>query len=212
MTQLIKYFIKYPVNANILVFLLLIFGYFGLNDLNSTFFPEFDQRRIQVQIVYPGASPEEIEEGVVQKIEENLKGTIGVERTTSISTENAATITVEVLREFDTDEVLEEVKNAVSRIPSFPTDMEPPVIFKVQNISDAYSFALLGRKDTPLKTLKEYAEKVEDELTFVDGISQVTLEGFPPEEIEVRLKEKDLQKYKLSFDQVATAVRNGGDN
>ncbi|NCG31018.1 MAG: hypothetical protein GWP27_11215, partial [Bacteroidetes bacterium] len=78
MRALIEYFIKYAISGNVLLFLILIFGFFGLNSLRRTFFPEIPSRLITVQAVYPGASPEEIEESIVLKIEDNLKGVTGI--------------------------------------------------------------------------------------------------------------------------------------
>lgn len=205
MRALIKYFIKYPVSGNVLMILIFVFGFFGLRSLKSTLFPEVESRNILVQVTYPGASPEEIEEGIVLKIEDNLKGVTGIERVSSISQENTGTITVEVEKGYDTDLILQDVKNAVDRIPSFPTDMEPPVIFKQENLNFAFSFSLSG--DVALKTLKEFARRAETDLLAVEGISKVELTGFPEEEIEIAFRENDLQAYDLTFQQAALAVR-----
>ena len=134
MKGIVTYFIKYPVAANLLMFALLIMGVAGITNMKSTFFPEVESRVISIQLVYPGASPEEIEEGVVNKIEENLKGVTGVERVTSVSRENSGTVTVEIFKGYDTDNILQDVKNAVDRISSFPVGMEPPVIYKLENL------------------------------------------------------------------------------
>ena len=206
MKNLIKYFIRYPVAGNVLMILIFIFGYFGLRSLKSTMFPEVESRNINIQVVYPGASPEEIEEGIVLKIEDNLKGVTGVERVSSVSKENTGTITVEVLKGYDTDLILQDVKNAVDRIPSFPSDMEPPVIYKQENLNFAFSFALSGPVD--LKTLKSKARKVETDLLAIDGISKVALSGFPDEEIEISFRDEDLQAYNITFQQASQAVRN----
>ena len=131
MKGIINYFIKYPIAANLLMFALLIMGVAGLLNMKATFFPEVESRTINIQTVYPGSSPEEIEEGIVNKIEENLKGLTGVERVTSVSNENAGTVTIEVLKGYDTDIILQDVKNAVDRISSFPAGMEPPVLYKI---------------------------------------------------------------------------------
>lgn len=205
MKQIIGYFIKYPVSGNVLMLLIIVFGYFGLISLKSTLFPEVESRNISIQVVYPGASPEEIEEGIILKIEDNLKGVTGVERVSSVSQENAGTITVEVLKGYDTDLIVQDVKNAVDRIPSFPSDMEPPTVFKQENLNFAYSFAITGPVD--LKTLKEFARRVETDILAIDGISKVALSGFPEEEIEIAFREADLLAYNLTFTQATQAVR-----
>ncbi len=204
MTSLIKYFIKYPVAANLLMFSLLIMGVVGGLNMKSTFFPEQESRVISIQVVYPGASPEEVEEGIINKIEDNLKGLTGIERYTSVSKENSGTVTVEVFREYDTDVILQDVKNAVDRINSFPVGMEPPVIYKREQLGFAISFALSGNLN--LQALKRVGREVEDDLRAIDGISKVGLSGFPEEEIEIAFRERDLRAYNLTFQEASQAV------
>lgn len=206
MRSIINYFIKFPIAANLLMFGFLIMGVVGLLNMKSTFFPEVESRIISVQATYPGSSPEEIEEGIVNKIEENLKGLTGVERVTSVSNENAGRITVEVLKGYDTDIILQDVKNAVDRISSFPAGMEPPVIYKQENLGRAITFAISG--DVDLKYLKKLGRDAEDYLLAQDGLSKVTLDGFPEEEIEIAFREADLRAYDLTFQQATLAIRN----
>ena len=205
MRGIIKYFLDNPIAGNMLMFFLFIMGIFSLFSIKSTFFPEVETTIITVQAVYPGASPEEIEEGIVSKIEENLKGTTGVERTTSVSSENLGVVTVEVFQGFDIDEVLRDVKNAVDQTPSFPVGMEPPIISKRENRSPAISFSLSG--DVSLKTLKNFARDVEIDLLSIDGISKIDLTGFPEEEIEIAFRETDMRTYNLTFDEAVLAIR-----
>jgi multidrug efflux pump subunit AcrB len=204
MQSIVRYFIKYGISGNVLLFLVLIFGYFGLDSMRRTFFPEVPSRIINIQAVYPGASPEEIEESVVLKIEDNLKGTSGIERVTSISNENQATITVEIKQKADIDLVLQDVKNAVDRITSFPTGLESLDTYKREALSRAMSFAIHG--DVDLKTLKASARAVERDLLAIEGISKVALSGFPEEELVISIKEQQLAAYGLTFQQVSSAI------
>ena len=153
-----------------------------------------------------GSSPEEIEQGVVLKIEENLKGLTGIERVSSVSSENAARIEVEIISGYDINLIKQDVENAVNQISSFPADMEALRIYKQENRNFAYSFALSG--DVPLKILKEEARKVEDDLRATGFISKISVSGFPNEEIEISFREDDLLKYQISFTEAAAAVRN----
>ncbi len=206
MRGFIEYFYRYAIAADLLMISLLIGGVVSMGKVTSTFFPEVKSKIINIQIVYPGASPEEIEEGIVIKIEDNLKGVAGIDQVTSVSSENAASIIVETAHANETDEILQDVKNAVDRISSFPTGMEPPIIYKRDQIDLAISFAVNG--DADLATLKRIARKVEDDLREVEGISQVELNGFPDEEIEVTLSEDKMRSLNLSFIEVAAALRN----
>ncbi|MEM9001389.1 MAG: efflux RND transporter permease subunit [Bacteroidota bacterium] len=205
MRKFIGYFIKYPVAVNIFIIGFLIFGYLGYKKLNSSFFPLSDPSRITISVSYPGASPQEVEEGVVEKIERNLKGVEGVDRITSTSEENLGAVTVEVLSDFDINLVLDEIKNAVDKISSFPDSAEPAVIETVKPTREAITFVVTG-EDVPLGMLKKTAQDVEDDLLRIDGISQIELSGFPDEEIEIAVSEETLRSYALTFDEVSQAV------
>lgn len=188
--------------------LMIIFGFVSYFDLNSSFFPIIPSRIINIQLVYPGSSPEEIEEGVVVKIEEKLKGVTGVERVTSVSQENTAAITVEVEKGYKTNVALEDVKNAVNAINSFPVGLEKPIVILRENVNATATFALTG-DDVDLLTLKQFARQVETDLLSEEGISKVELSGFPDEEIEIALSENAMRAYNIRFEQVSAAIRNG---
>ena len=206
MKKIITYFIKYPVAVNVIILAFLIFGTLGAISMKSSFFPLVDSQLIRISLVYPGASPAEMEQGVVLKIEDNLKGIVGVERVTSVSKENAASVNIELEKGKNIDVVLSDVKNAVDRVPSFPSGMEPPVIAKVESIRPTISFTVSG-DNIALKSLKQYARSIENDIRGIAGISQVALSGFPDEEIEIAVKENDLRAYNLSFTEVSNAIR-----
>ncbi|SDQ05769.1 efflux RND transporter permease subunit [Flagellimonas zhangzhouensis] len=207
MRKLIAYFIKYHMAVNVFILAFVVFGIVGMLSLKSSFFPLNEARNISITITYPGASPQEIEEGIVLKIEDNLKGLQGVERVTSTSRENSGTINVEIEKDRDVDFMLLEVKNAVDRVPTFPTGMEPLVVAKQEPVRPTISFAVSG-KDIPLATLKQIGRQIENDLRAIDGISQIQVAGYPDEEIEIAVDEDRLLAYNLSFNEVATAVAN----
>ncbi|RED47225.1 multidrug efflux pump subunit AcrB [Winogradskyella eximia] len=205
MRKIIEYFIRYHVAVNIFIIAFFVFGIIGVTSLKSSFFPLTESKIINVNITYPGASPQEIEEGIVLQIEDNLKGLKGVDRVTSTSRENSGSITVEIEKGENIDFMLLEVKNAVDRVPSFPTGMEPLIVSKQEAVRETISFAVSG-KDIPLVTLKQLARQVETDLRAIDGISQIEISGFPDEEIEIAVNELDLLAYNLTFSEVAEAV------
>ncbi|MDP5140543.1 MAG: efflux RND transporter permease subunit, partial [Spirosomaceae bacterium] len=205
MRKIIAYFIKFPVAVNVVIAAFVIFGIFGIRSMKSSYFPLVESRIITISAIYPGASPQEIEEGVVLKIEDNLKGLVGIDRITSVSQESAGSVVVEIEKGQDINIILGEVKNAVDRVPSFPTGMEPLVVEKTENVRETINFAVSG-KNLPLKTLKSIARGIENDLRAMDGISQVTITGYPAEEIEIAVREKDLLAYGITFQEVAQAV------
>ncbi|NQV76912.1 MAG: efflux RND transporter permease subunit, partial [Lutibacter sp.] len=129
----------------------------------------------------------------------------GVDRVTSVSRENSASINIETIKGKNIDIVLADVKNAVDRVPSFPSGMEPPVIAKIENMRPTISFTVSG-DHIPLATLKQYARTIENDLRSIEGISQVRLSGFPNQEIEIAVRENDLRAYNLSFAEVSNAI------
>jgi len=210
MRNVIRFFVQHHIVGDLLMIAIIIAGIVGMTNLRSNFFPETQTKVIIIQVVYPGASPEEIEEGVVAKIEENLQGLANIDQVSSTSIENAASIKITVVNAKETDEVLQNVKNAVDKIPSFPMGMEPPIIFKQEfekgQDNMAIVIALTGVED--LHILKKAARKIESELRRFDGVSQVSLSGFPEEEIEIAISENKLSEMGLTIAQVAQIVRS----
>jgi multidrug efflux pump subunit AcrB len=206
MKNLVNYFIKYPILGNLLMLLILIFGTMGMVNIRSTFFPQAPIRNISIQVVYPNASPEEIEESVVLKIEDKLRGVSGVERVTSVSSENLGSLDVEIRQNADVEIVLQDVKNNVDQINSFPLGLESINVYKLEVVNTAVSFAIKGSED--LRELKTIATRIERDLLNMQGISKVSLSGFPDEEISIELKEDKLRAFGISLEQVLDRIRS----
>ncbi|MBT8326861.1 MAG: efflux RND transporter permease subunit [Bacteroidia bacterium] len=207
MKKIIAYFIKYPVSVNTLLAIITIFGAIAYSNLTASFFPLIDSRIVTVQLIYPGASPEEMEEGVVALIEEKLEGVSGIERITSSSNENAAAIIIEVEKKYNTSTALEDIQNAVNSINSFPNGLEKPVVFLKENVNFTINYAVAG-KSISLKALKEYGQRIEKDLMQHEGISKVELAGFPDEEIEIALNDVALRKYGITIEQAGLLIRS----
>ncbi|NOR87946.1 MAG: AcrB/AcrD/AcrF family protein, partial [Bacteroidales bacterium] len=126
MRNLISTFVKYPFYANLIIVILIIAGSFSLSNMKKSFFPERSTTFIFVNVFYPGASPKEMEEGITMRIEESLRGLVGIKQVTSSSSENISSVSIETTGKYDIDETLAEVKNAVDGISSFPSDAEKP--------------------------------------------------------------------------------------
>lgn len=205
MRSIIKYFIQHPTIVNLCLVLIVGLGLLQLLQTQTTNFPKQRIRFISVVVPYPGASPSEVETGITIKIEENLEGIQGIDRVTSSSGENLATILVELTEDSDAKAVLAEVKNAVDKVNNFPDRAEPPIVEKIEIKDLAMTVGITG--DIPLAIKKDYADEIENELLATPEISDVVVNGLPAEEIEIRIRENDLLKYRLSFAQVAQAVR-----
>ncbi len=204
MRNLIGYFISYKSVANFTLLILILMGVLVFSSLRYSFFPEESVRFINIDIIYTGASPDEVEEGAIAKIEDNLKGVSGIERFTSVSQNNRGTIEVELIENADPDDVLIDIRNAVDQITTFPSAMDDPVVYKVEVLTDALTFALSGNQ--PLTVIKDIARDIETDLLNQPGISKVTIEGYPEEEIDISIREETLRAYNLTFADVTQAV------
>ncbi len=205
MRKLIAYFIRHSVAVNVVMGTFIVFGVVGAYNLKSSFFPLIDSKNISISVTYPGASPQEVEEGIILKIEDNLKGLNGVARVTSTSRENSGSINVEIEKGKNVDFMLLEIKNAVDRVPSFPVGMEPLIVAKQEARRSTISFGISG-SNIPLNTLKQIGRQVENDLRAIDGISQIQISGYPEEEIEIAINETTLLAYDLSLADVSNAI------
>ena len=211
MKKLIAYFIKYPIYSNAIIIITAIAGILSLSLMPKSFFPELSPNKIYVNVSYPGASPEEIEEGITTRIEESLNGIEGIENITSTSSENISNVTVEIYEGFNIDEILQNVKNCVDAIYSFPQGAEKPNIQKqnsrgmggMGNIVGFY--CLTGPND--LWQLKDKADKIEQDLLNDDEISQIQVIGYAPIIISVEIDESALIRHNINFDLVSTAIK-----
>ncbi|MBN1482065.1 efflux RND transporter permease subunit [candidate division KSB1 bacterium] len=204
MRKIVSTFVKFPFYANIIIAVVVIGGLLSLANVKQSAFPEITSRFISISVFYPGASPVEMEEGVTSRIEEAIRSIVGIKEFTSTSSENSATVLIETTGRYDIDETLMEVKNAVDGISSFPSAAERPIVFKQRSMSRAMFISLSGSDD--LFTLKKFAHQVEDDFLNSGIISQAQIFGAPSPEISVEIKESDLLRYNLTFDEIGNAI------
>jgi len=205
MNGAIRWMAENHVAANLLMLVLLIGGLILGSSVKQEVFPDVNLDRVQVSVTYPGAGPEEVEEGVILKIEENLTGVDGIKQVKSVAAEGYGVVTVEITTEADIDLVLQDIKSEVDRITTFPKDAEKPVVSKMLNRREVISVVVYGQ--LPERSLRELTEQVRDELLQEPGITQVDLSGVRPYEISIEINETNLRRYGLTFDQVAQRVR-----
>ncbi|MDA9807845.1 efflux RND transporter permease subunit [Flavobacteriales bacterium] len=211
MRKLIAYFIKYPIYANAIIIITAIAGFLSLTMMPHSFFPELPPNKVYVNVSYPGASPEEIEEGITTRIEESLNGIEGVEEVTSTSSENFSAVTIEVYEGFEIDDVLTDVKNSVDAIYSFPSGAEKPTVQKQKSrgmggMGNMVGYYALNGPDDLWK-LKEKADKIEQDLLNDDEISQIQVIGYAPIIISVEIDEASLLRHNINFDAISTAIK-----
>lgn len=205
MNGAIAWFARNSVAANLMMVFILGAGAMTLLSIPEEVFPEFDLDMISVSVMYLGAAPEEVEEGVCVRIEEAVQGIDGIKRITSTAAEGMGTVLIELEIGADGRKVLDNVKTNVDAIDTFPELTEKPVIRELTNRQQVVDVAVFG--DTDEVSLKRLAEDLRDGLSALPGITQVELASARPYEIAIEVSEDVLRRHGISFDFVAAAVR-----
>lgn len=202
----IRWMAKNHVAANLLMLVLILGGLIKGPSIKQEIFPEVSLDRVQVSVAYPGAGPEEVEEGILLKIEESLTGVDGIKQLKSAAVEGSGSVTAEVYSDQDPDLILQDIKSEIDRIITFPEDAEKPVISKLLNRREVVSVVVYG--DVAERSLREQAEAIRDELLELPNITQVDLGGVREFEISVDVPEENLRRYQLTLEQVASQIRS----
>lgn len=194
----------HSVAANLAMVVCIIGGLLFLNNIRQEVFPDFEIDSVSITVAYPGASPEEVERGIVLAIEDAVGGLDGIKQITSSAKENAGTITVEALRGTDMQRFTQDIQKEVDRITTFPIDAEKPQITLIASKRRVISVALYG--DAEDTVLHELAEQLRDQLLQDPGITQIDLEGIKPLEIAVEIPQDMLRRYRLSLGDIAQRI------
>ena len=205
MKPIIAWFVKNHVAANLLMALIIISGLLSIPQIPKKFFPDIEIPYVFVTVPYLGAAPEEVERGVCMRIEEKLEGIEGIDKISSYSREGMCTVTAELFESTDPSRALDEIKNQVDSITTFPKETEKPITNLVNPKRKVLDLALIGPTDE--KELKELAEEIRYELTQLTGLSQAEIAAVRPYEISIEVSEESLRRHDLSFQEIATAVR-----
>lgn len=208
MKKLISLFVKYPFYAKMFIIATFVLGIIGFMAMNKSYFPITESKSITISVSYQGATPKEMEEGVVTLIENALRGIPGIKEHSSSSQENSASVRVTVKNGYDIDKVVFDIKNAVDAISNFPSGAERPRVVKGRTTTPAFFFSLKANYDDPLR-LKSEAQRIEDEIIASGAVSQLTIRGVPSRlEMSIEVYEKELQKYGLTTDIIKNAIVN----
>lgn len=205
MNGMIEWLARNPVAANLTMVFIIVTGIASTFMVKAEVFPEIDLDRINIQVPYLGAAPEEVEEAVNVRIEEAIQGLDGIKQIQSTAAEGMGTVMVELELGANAREVLDEIKSNVDAITTFPIETEAPIIRDMNNSQAVVDIAVSGNLDT--FTLKATAEQVRNDLTAIPEITQVEVISAPPYEISIEVSEVALRRHGLTFDQVANAVR-----
>ncbi|MCG7567928.1 efflux RND transporter permease subunit [Pseudoalteromonas sp. CnMc7-15] len=208
-TGIIAYFANNPVAANLMMLFIIIMGIVSYITIQRQMFPNVEVNYITVQANYPGASPQEIEESILIKIEESLKDVTEIEKGVYRAFRNSGSAQLEIDPDVELTDVLDKVKLRVDGIATFPAGMEPVTISQVEFRQDVIGMSLVA--DLPLTELKPIANNIEDELLQLSNVSLVQSD-VPLDEIAIEIKPDTLRRYSLTLNDVASAVRRYSAN
>ena len=202
----VSWMATHPVAANLVMFAFIIGGLLFLNTMKQEVFPDFVTDTISINTVYTGASPEEIERGIVLAIEDAISGLEGIDEISSSSQEGYAAVLVDVMTDADINLLAQDIQREIDRITTFPEDAEEPKVNVVASKRKTVSLVIYG--DTEEAVLHELAESFREQLLQADNITQIDLEGIRPLEISIEVSQDNLQRYNISIADIAQRVRN----
>lgn len=206
MNGIVAWWVRNGVAANLLMFCIFVAGAMSFGHMSREVFPAIRTSHVEINVSWPGASPQEMEEQVVMRIEAALTDMEGIDRVQAYAGESYAAIWVVALPGVESTQFMNDVKTRVDSISSLPRDIEPPsvteVVFRDEMMRIAVSSDQLSEKE-----LKDLAEQVRDEVSLLPNISLVELFGARQEEVSIELSEESLRRYNLTFDEVAQAIR-----
>ncbi|WP_341663970.1 efflux RND transporter permease subunit [Vibrio sp.] len=206
---IITYFAHNPVAANLLMMFVLIVGTVSFIFIQRQMFPNLEVNYINVQVQYPGASPQEIEESILIKIEESLKNVSGIKQAITTVYRGSGSIELEIDVDQKIEDVLDKVQQKVDSISSFPVGMEPIQVYQYEFQQDVIQIVLAG--DRSLLELKPIAKQIEDELLQLNNVSLVELSA-PEYEIGIEVEPEMLRKYNLTLMDISTAIQQYSAN
>ena len=201
----IAWMTRHAVAPNLLMLVLLIGGLIMATRIKQEVFPEFDEDMVTVSVPYPGASPEEVEQGIVLAIEEAVRGIDGIEEISAIASEGAGVVIAELLTNSDHQKVHQEIKQEIDRITTFPVDAEEPQVVLQTHRREVLSVLLYGDLDE--RVLRELAEQVRDRLLQDPGITQIDLYPALGLEVGIEVPQSKLRAYNLTLEQIAQQIR-----
>ncbi|WFB37264.1 efflux RND transporter permease subunit [Kiritimatiellota bacterium B12222] len=200
----IAWMVQNPVASNLLMALCLVGGLVMFSKIKQEVFPDLTEDVVNIQVSYPGGTPEELEQGVCLVVEEAVRGLDGVKEVTAVASEGSASIQVELLEGVDIMKVYQDIQSEVDRISTFPEEAEAPEVSLASRRREAMSLVLYG--DVPETGLRNTAEQIRDRLQQSSHITQVDLSGVREPEISVEVSQANLRRYGLTHREIAAKI------
>ena len=210
MYQMISWWVRNPKAANLLMAAIIIVGIATFSRIEQEVFPKISAPVVSVHYVWPGASPKEVEDQIIVRVEESLRDIEGIEKIRAFAQESFGAIYVQGFAGTDVDYLMQEVKREVDTIVSIPLKVEPPVVDDASFEFPILAIALSG--DVSEKRLTKTARVLRDELALQPHVDIVNILGNRKEEISIELSETAMRRYGLNFDDIVNAIRKNSIN
>ncbi|MBE3069501.1 MAG: efflux RND transporter permease subunit, partial [Planctomycetes bacterium] len=196
--------VRNRVTPNLLMLVLLVGGLIVATRIKQEVFPDFSEDIVTITVPYPGASPEEVERGIILAIEEAIRGIDGVKEVTATASEGQGTVSAELFEDVEQQKVYQEIKQEVDRITTFPEEAEKPEVVLQAHRHEVLMVELYG--DVGEWSLREIVEQVRDRLLLNPGITQIEIEGGREYEVHIEVPQENLRAYGLTLDGIARRV------
>ena len=203
---IIAWFAANSVAANLLMIVIIVAGLITVGTIRQETNPSLELNTIQVRVPYLGAAPQEVEEGVILKIEDAIQDLVGIKKIRSSAVEGSGNVTIEVYPDADLNQLLADVKTRVDAISTFPALTEKPVIYKQEINNPVIMIALYGDLDKFGR--KSLGNEIRDELLRMPEVNNVIFHGDRSYEISVEVSEQTLRQYSLTMSEVSQAIKN----
>lgn len=200
----IAYMARNSIAANLLMIILIGGGIWTMYNVQKEVFPQFQLDIVQVSVTYPGATPAEVEKGILLPVEEAIRGLQGIKEVTSTANEGSGTISIELIASINRMKAFQDIEQAVNRIRTFPDDIEEPEVQLLEPQTDVMQVAVYG--DVEITVLRRLAEQLRDLLLSNPSITQVELGNVPDFMTHVEIPRVKLQEYGLTLRQVADLI------
>jgi multidrug efflux pump subunit AcrB len=201
----ISFFAKHPTAANLLMIVMAAAGLLSVGGLRRETFPDAAPTEVEIGMIYPGATPEDVDEAIIERLEEELEGVQYLKEMRSTAQSNRGTVVLEMLEGGRYEAFRNEIENAVTAIDDFPDDAEPPIINRLNTRDPVLD--VLVEADLSAKELYAYARDLRDRLLASGGVSEVQLGGFSDNVFRVNVSPEALQRFGISPTEVAEVIR-----
>jgi multidrug efflux pump subunit AcrB len=206
----IAYMARHPIIANLLMVILIGGGIWTMYNIQKEVFPQFQLDIVEVSVVYPGAAPEEVEQGILMPVEESIKGVQGIKEVTSTAREGSGTVSVELVAGTNRMKAFQDIDQAVNRIRTFPDDIEEPEVVLQARQRDVMEIGLYG--DVDIWTLRKVAERLRNRMLSNENITQVEIGNVPEFVTHVEIPQHRLREYNLTLGEVSEIIARSSED